>query len=1062
MTKKLHKTDVGTLSSRASGFALCTLLLFLALLGAAQNAEAQTKRVTVSGKVIDTDGNPIVGVAVIVQGTTKGVLTDADGNYSIKDVLSNATIDFQMIGYVKQSKAVGGAKQVNAILYDDTQAMESVEVVAFGTQKKESVIGAISTVSASQLKSPSSNLTNSLAGRVAGVISYQRSGEPGVDDASFFIRGVTTFGYKKDPLILIDGIELTSNDLARLQPDDIESFSIMKDATATALYGARGANGVILVKTKEGRKGQVKVNIRLENSISTPTKLLELADPTTYMKLHNEALLTRDPMAPLMYSQDKIDNTMPGSGSMIYPYTDWSKMMMKDYTMNQRMNLNVSGGGDVARYYVAASYSRDNGILRNDNSSKFDNNIALNVYTLRSNINIDLTKTTEMIVRMSGNFEDNKGPLFGGSEMYKMVMQSNPVLFPSQYPISKAPYAQHVLYGNADDGAYLNPYAEMTRGYKTSGRSNMSAQFEVKQDLKFITKGLSARVMFNASRVSNFALFRYMKPFYYKLTSYDRPSGDYNIMNINPDGGTDFLIFDDNKTVRTIASNLYLEGAVNYNREFGKHGVSGLLVYQLRNNHQPNAATLQTSLPYRNVGLSGRATYSYNSRYFAEVNFGYNGTERFHENNRFGFFPSAGAAWLISNEKFFKPLKKTITNLKLRASYGLVGNDQIGANRFLYLSDVNMDNPDYSAEFGYESKGDFSNGISVKRYADPTITWETSTKTNFALEVSIRDKFNLTAEYYTEHRTSILMRRSSIPASMGLWVQPEVNAGEAKGSGVDVSVDYNKYFANKSWLQVRGNFTYAKSRYIKYEDNEYPGAWWKNRVNYPTNQKWGYIAEGLFVDEQEVANSPKQFGDYKAGDIKYRDVNGDFVIDDLDMVPIGYPTEPEIVYGFGASYGYKGWDVSLFFQGLARESFWLDYAKVSPFVDAIGDDGYGRNPIGHNQLARFIADSYWSEGNRNTYATWPRLSSSPIENNNKPNTWFMRDGSFLRLKQVELGYTLPDHISKKIGMKSLRIYFSGNNLLCFSKFKLWDPEMAGDGLGYPVQRVFNIGLNINF
>lgn len=1018
--------------------------------------QQQKKSGTVTGTVLDTNGEPIIGASVVVKGTSKGSVTDLEGKYTIPNVSKGVVLEFSFIGYVKLERTVGTDSTVNAILYEDSQMLEGVEVVAFGTQKKESVIGAISTIKVAELKAPSSNLTTALAGRVAGVISYQRSGEPGVDNASFFVRGVTTFGYKKDPLILIDNIELTSTDLARLQPDDIESFSIMKDATATALYGARGANGVILVKTKEGQKGKAVLSLRVENSISTPTSEIEMADPITYMRLHNEAYLTRNPLAPLMYSEDKIDNTVPGSGSVIYPSTDWRDELLKNFAMNQRVNLSVRGGGDVARYYVAASFSQDNGILKVDKNSNFNNNIKQRAYTLRSNVNIDVTKTTELIVRLSGTFDDYNGPLDGGAAMYQKIMKSNPVLFPAKYPVdAQHQHTKHTLFGNAENGQYLNPYAEMVRGYKESGRSNLGAQFEVKQDLKFVTKGLSARFLFNTSRISNYDMSRQFDPFYYKMTDYDYMTEEYNIGVINPDGGSEYLKYSPGG--KSIAANMYIEGALNYTRDFGKHGVGALLVYQLKNNLQPNAKDLQASLPYRNVGLSGRATYSYNNRYFGEFNFGYNGSERFHESKRFGFFPSAGLAWVVSNEPFFEPLKKVVSKMKLRSSYGIVGNDALGDGRFLYLSDINMKNPTYGSSFG--TNFDYTkDGISVNRYSDPNITWETSTKANFALEFTLFDDLNVIAEYYTERRKNILQERASIPASMGLWVTPSANLGEAKGNGVDLSMDYNKFFANKSWLQLRANFTYATSEYITYEDYDYPGAPWKQKVGYPTNQIWGYIAEGLFVDDNEVANSPVQFGEYGAGDIKYRDLNKDGKITELDMSPIGYPKEPEIVYGFGASYGYKNWDISAFFQGLARESFWIDYNQMSPYFNTMKSG----EQIGHNALAKVIADNHWSEDNRDAYALWPRLSPTSIENNSKRSTWFMRDGGFLRLKQLEIGYTIPERITRKAGIKNLRFYLTGNNLLCFSKFDLWDPEMAESGLGYPIQRVYNVGLNLTF
>lgn len=1029
------------------------LAVMISTLAIATAVSAQQKR-TVSGRVMDSEGNPVAGVTVMVQGTTNGVITDDNGNYSLTNVSDESSITFSCLGFIEQTKKVTG-QTLNAIIYEDVQTLESGVVVAFGTQKKESVIGAVTAIKPSDLNVPASNLTTALAGRVAGVISYQRSGEPGADDASFFIRGITTFGYNKDPLILIDNIELTTTDLARLQPDDIESFSIMKDATATALYGARGANGVIYVRTKQGRQGKAKVNIRYESSMSQPTKEIELADPITYMNLHNEAYLTRNPLAPRMYPADKIANTDPSNPSVAYPYTDWRNTLLKDFAHNQRVNMNVSGGGNVARYYVAASYKRDTGILNVDNHSNFNNNINLQTYTLRSNINIDVTKTTELIIRMSGTFDDYSGPIDGGTTVYSNIMSANPVLFPAYYPSELSPHSEHTLFGNYDAGQYMNPYAEMVKGYKEYGRTNLGTQFELKQDLKFITKGLSARALVNATRISYYSMSRYYNPFYYALNDFNYLTTEYSVTCLNPDEGTDYLNYKEGD--KTITANTYLEVALDYNREFGKHGVSGMLVYQQKNNHQPNAKTLQASLPYRNVGLSGRFTYAFNKRYFLEFNFGYNGSERFSKEHRFGFFPAGGAAWMISNEKFFDGLRDKITKLKLRASYGLVGNDSIGSARFLFLSEINMNDSKYGYQFGYNSGAESLNGISITRYSNPEISWEIAKKANLALEFSWKDRFNLTAEYYTENRTDILQARASTPASMGLSAQPSANIGAAKGSGVDIELDYNRSFSSGAWFQVRGNFTYAKSKFTIYEEKTYPNAPWKSHVGRSVNQKWGYIAESLFVDDNEVKNSPTQFGDYLAGDIKYRDINRDGIIDELDMVPIGYPTEPEINYGFGFSLGFHNFDLSVFFQGLARESFWINYNSVSPFFDTISG-----NVKGNNQLAKFIADSHWSEDNRDIYAVWPRLSDTSISNNNQVSTWFMRNGSFLRLKQLEFGYTLPQELTRKARIDSLRFYLSGSNLLCFSKFKLWDPEMAGNGLGYPVQRVYNLGLNINF
>ena len=548
----------------------------------AQTKVEQKKRL--SGTVKDTKGLPLPGVTVVVKGTTLGTITDNDGIFSIEANPTDKLV-FSFVGMESKTIDVGDQKTINVQLQEKANELEEVAVVAFGTQKKESVVAAITTIKPGNLKVPSSNLTTALAGRAAGIISYQRSGDPGSDDASFFIRGITTFGANTKPLILIDNIELATTDLAQLQPDDIESFSIMKDASATALYGARGANGVILVKTKKGQKGKLKTTFRLENSLSAPTRDLELADPITYMKLNNEAITTREPLGEHLYSEDKIYNTVSGSGSYIYPSTDWKSELLKNYTMNQRMNLSISGGGDLVTYYVAGSYTHDNGILKVDKRNNFNSNIKSNVYTFRSNITLNLTKTTQISSNFNGSFRDIQGPIYSGSEMYSLIMRSNPTLFPAYYPVdNEHQYTNHILFGNVQSGSsyYINPYAEMVKGYKESGRSNLSAQFELTQKFDFITQGLSARVLFNILRISAHSIARSYNPYWYSLGSYDKKENTYSIVNVNPDNGTDYLGY--SSTVANPTANTYFEAAVNYYREFGKHTLSGLLVYQLHNN----------------------------------------------------------------------------------------------------------------------------------------------------------------------------------------------------------------------------------------------------------------------------------------------------------------------------------------------------------------------------------------------------------------------------------------------------------------------------------------------
>jgi len=1016
---------------------------------------------SLSGKVTAEDASPLPGVTIVVKGTTRGVITGNDGAYSI-NVKPTDQLAFTFIGMQDQVIDVMNRKTLNVILKDKSTGLEEITVVAFAKQKRESVLASISTINTGELKVPSSNLTTALAGRISGLISYQRSGEPGQDDASFFVRGVTSFSYAKGPLIIIDGVEMSSSDLSRLQPDDIASFSIMKDATATALYGARGANGVIMVTTKEGKEGPAKISFRYETSISGPTQKIGLADPLTYMKMNNEAIITRNPITGAeLYSMEKIEKTASGANKYMYPATDWYSALFKETTINQRANFNVSGGGKVARYYIAGTYNQDNGALNVDKNSNFNNNISLKRYLLRSNVNINITNTTEAVVRLHGTFDDYSGPIDGGSALYSKVMRSDPVLFPAYYaPDEQYKYASHTLFGNSGGGNYINPYADMVKGYKEYSKSLMLAQFEVKQKLDFITEGLYFRGLFSTNRYAYFDVSRYYNPFYYSVGMYDKYTDKYNLTALNPTTGTEWLSFDPG--AKTVNTSTYFESTLNYDKTIAeKHDISALLVYTMRNYMTANATTLQLSLPNRNMGVSGRFTYSYNKRYYSEFNFGYNGSERFSKSERFGFFPSAGFAWYASNEPFWnEKMKKVVSKLKVKATYGLVGNDAIGseADRFFYLSEVNLNN----SSKGYIYGQDFTvqpNGVSISRYENDKITWETSRKMNLGIELGLFNDFEIQADYYTEHRTNILMSRQYIPASMGLQATPQSNVGEAKGQGIDLSLDYNHSFANKLWITGRANFTYATSEFRVYEDLDNTTTPWLSRIGRPISQQWGYIAERLFVDDAEKANSSVQtFGEYMGGDIKYKDINGDDQITSLDMVPIGYPTEPEIVYGFGFSSGYKGFDLSCFFQGLARESFWINATSTAPFADTDNNASI----ISKNALLKAYADDHWSENNRNVHALWPRLSDRLIENNTLKSTWFMRDGSFLRLKSLEVGYSIPQKITKKAGVTNLRLYFSGTNLLVFSKFKLWDPEMAGEGLGYPIQKVYNMGLQISF
>lgn len=1029
----------------------------------------QQKSITVKGVVTDyVTQEPLIGVVVSEKGTTNATPTNVDGEYTIVVSGQDAVLVFSFLGYKKQEIVVGSKEIINVELQLEETDLSEVVVVGFGTQKKQNLTSAITSVSVKELKGPTSNLTTMLAGRIAGVISYQRSGEPGQDNSQFFVRGVGSFGAGKvNPLILIDGIESSETDLARLQPDDISDFSVLKDAVAAAVYGARGANGVILVNTKQGVDGRTKFSFRVENSISTNTRNFKFADNITYMQLANEGYLTRIKYSGsgsgLPYDLKKIDRTKAGGNEYLYPNNDWMDLLIEPSTMNQRVNLSAQGGGRIAKYYIAGTFNIDNGILKNDKGNKFGNNIKLKNYSIRSNTTLQLTKTTEAIVRVYGQFDDYEGPIGGGGAIFNSVLKANPVAFPPYFPASYSPYKEHILFGNAimtgtTGSLYRNPYAQMVSGYQMYNTSTINAQIELNQNFDFILPGLSVRGMGYVQRYSKFASNRSYNPFYYRASESD---GKIRLMPWNDGGassigttGTEYLNY--NEAEKEMTSMYYGEAAANYNQTFSEvHAVTGMLIGTIQNTVYGNPGSLEKSLPHRNLGISGRASYAYDSKYFLEFNFGYNGSERFAKNHRWGFFPSVGAGWNLSNEVFFGSLKNTISNLKFRASYGLVGNDQIGRaeDRFFYLSNINLNDGNRGYNFGSEW-GYYRNGVNINRYPNEEIGWEESRQTNIGMDISAFG-VEVIVDAYKNKRDNILMQRSFIPGTLGLTTgNPYANVGKAESEGIDIGLTYNKAFRNDWWTQLRANFTYATNEVKVYDEPNYPeNEWYRTRVGQNSNRQYGYIAERLFVDDDEVANSPTQtFGTYYAGDIKYRDVNGDGVINNKDMVPIGHPTTPEIVYGFGGTVGYKDFDLSFFFQGSARSSFFIDPGAISPFVQntATGEQ---------NGLLRVIANDHWSEDNRNLYAFWPRLSIDGVANNNQISTWWMRDGSFLRLKTLELGYTMPDKIVKKIGLSDFRVYLNASNLFVISNFKMWDPEMGGNGLGYPVQRVYNIGIS---
>jgi TonB-linked SusC/RagA family outer membrane protein len=1079
MTARMIKSIVVCSFFILNGYANASNLFSIAVTELTENEERSKRednqQIEVSGTVLDEKGIPIPGVNILVQGTNRGTQTDFDGNFKLPAKKGEVLV-ISSIGFKTQEIRIGNFTTLNVTMIEDLTGLDEVVVVGFGTQTKEALVGSVTTVKPEDLKIPSSNLTASFSGRVPGVIAFQSSGEPGggSDNAQFFIRGATTFGSYASPLILIDNIELTADDLARISPDDIESFSVFKDATATAIYGARGANGVIAVKTKSGELGKPRVSVRYETTYSQATQNLKLADPITYMRLHMEAVRTRNVSVnrsdPLPYLQDKIDNTIAGTNPFVYPVTDWQKELLQDFTKNQRLNFSVSGGGKVARYYVSGSVSQDNGILKVDNQANYNNNIDNKVYNLRSNVNIDLTPTTELIVQLNSTVDDYRGPVPTGNQVYNMINRTNPVRFPAYYePDAANEFREHLLFGNVEeDGVlanYLNPYAELVRGYRDYSRSVNLLSLQVKQDLDGILPGLRWRALGNITNTSSYNISRQYNPFYYSINDqdYNRVNDTYILNPLNPNGGTEYLDYVEDEDARVVNRNIYFETALNYDQTFkDKHTVSGLLVGIIRESVDGNADDLQSSLPTRNIGVSGRFTYDYDRRYFIEGNFGYNGSERFAEKNRFGFFPSVGAAWVVSNEDFWNV--DLISRFKLRGSYGVVGNAAIGSSsdRFFYLSDVNLNDSSAGATFGTFG-GESESGVSISRYENPNISWERAYKENYGLELNfLKDAIQFQAEYFRQTTKDILQTRADIPSFLGLQAQPVANLGEGKSSGFEFTLIVNHNFNKDWWVQATANFVKTSSKYTVYEEPDLSATPWLSKIGNPFNQAYGLVAERLFIDDADVANSPEQqFGEVMPGDIKYTDINGDGIVSSLDVVPIGEPTQAEVSYGFGFSVGYKNFDVSAFFAGLDNVSFFIDSEKLTPFADTDESGDYLSDSVAENQILEAFANNHWSEENQDIYALYPRLSTYAVENNNQQSSWWMRDGGFMRLKSLEIAYNFGPDNGAVFGEANVRLYLSGTNLVHWSKFKLWDPELRGNGLNYPLQRTLNIGARVN-
>lgn len=993
----------------------------------------QKKGRTVTGTITDAvDGSPLIGVNIKLKGTTTGVISDIDGNYSIEVDSRKSILIFSYIGYKTREVPVEDLGVINVKLTSDNELLDEVVIVGSGTQKKVSVTGAISSVKGAALKAPSSSLTSSLAGRLAGVMVNTTSGEPG-SASEFYIRGISTFGGRKTPLILLDDVEISSTDLNNIPAETIESFSILKDASATAIYGSRGANGVMLVTTKSGQENtKTQINVTVENSFQSMMNFPKFVDGATWMELYNEGQRNRGATS-LMYSQERIDNTRNKVNPYVYPDVNWRDLLFKDMAMSQRANVNLQGGGSRVSYYMSLNVNHDSGLLDSPQIYSFNNNINNLSYNFQNNLQVKVTPTTKIRLNMNAQIQNRKGPNYKTQDLFIMTHTANPIFFPATLPAQKGD--KHMRFGNAilsNATLRTNPYAHMASSFKQVDENMMHTTMRIDQTLDFVTKGLSANALIHFKNTSSQAFTRSIEPYYYRITKWTPGTDQYDMERLGT-SGTEYIYTSDisRYTERTITMQFQLD----YKRQFGMHNVGGMLMYMQRD-------FKRDVLPNRNQGFSGRFTYDYGQCYLAEFNFGYNGTERLARADRFEFFPAMSLGWVISNEAFFEPLRDKVDNLKVRASFGEVGSDDLDyPTNFVYIDQVSLD------KIGWTTGDNFNTykvGPQLERYAVQNACWERSQKLDVGIDITLFRNWNIIFDYFHEKRYNILMMRAAWPNMIGFSnALPYSPIGEMSNQGYEVSTSYSTQIGKNLTIDFRGNFTYTKNKYVYIDEiwHEYP---WQIKTGRPLSYQYGYVAEGLFGSQEEIDNHAKQeLGSTPMpGDIKYRDLNGDGVINSYDQAFISeLGKDPRIQYGFGVNLTYKKWDLGVFFNGSAMR-------KIN-----MNKDG-GVHPFGaesHN-VFQYVAENRWTEENQNPHAQYPRLgiTNSETDNNRQNSTYWLRNGNFLRFKQLEVGYTF------KYG----RVYLTGDNIAVFSPFKEWDPEL--EWYKYPLQRTFNIGLQLNF
>lgn len=1009
------------------------------------NGQATGGKIKIQGIVKDEAGEPVIGATVLVVNTSIGTATDINGHFSLETPASGK-IQVSYVGYEVRVIVIDEKLNYNISINPSRQMLEDVVVVGYGTQKKASVIGAISTIKPAELGVTSKvALSQSLAGNIPGIIAVQRSGELGNDKADFWIRGISTFakGGASQPLIIVDGVE---RDFNSIDPQEIESFSVMKDASATAVYGVRGANGVIAITTKKGEVGLPKINVNVESSLKMPTVTPEFVNAAEYMTIANKANKMGGGVSDL-FSEERIRNTMNHTDTDLYPDVNWVNELLKSVTNYNRVNLNISGGAPKVRYFVSASYHNEGGLYKTTTDREWDSNIRLNKVNFRSNLDIDVTSTTNVNLNIGSQFQILNGPITSADNIWRAMIEVSPNLIPMRYSDGRL----------STPVVGQNPYNWMTQfGYKRSADNALSSTASVTQNLDILTKGLNAKVIFAYDVNTSNALYGKFLPEMFHATGRD-PDGE---LIGTTTAGSPFL---DKSKSSWMDYATYLEFTLNYSRTFGDHQVGGLFLYNQRDYNVSGGAGEYIVLPYQNQGIAGRITYNYKNRYFAEGNFGLNGSENFAKGKRFGFFPAMALGWYVSEEPFWNKLKEVVSKFKIKGSFGIVGNDKLGVDangnniRFAYITEVA---PGGSYNFGSISTYNPVTGTTEGKFGAPNLTWETETKRDIGIELGFFDNaLELNFDYFYNDRKDIFTQRRIIPATAGFNQAPWANLGRMNNKGVDFNLVYR--LSAGDWnVSAMGNFTYARNKITDWDEPvpKYPNLY---QTNHRLNQQFGLISEGLYTDadfgdDGELINSnpvPELGLRVQSGDIKYADVNGDGIINSNDVTAIGFTENPEIVYGFGVNASFRAFDFGVRFQGVANTTRMINDPQIIPFTQAL-DKG---------NIYKSLANDMWTPENPSQDVFFPRLRNGTNGHNFQASTWWQKDMSFLRVKDIVLGYTLPKSLMAKWGIERMRFYLIGNNLLTFSKFNLWDVELGtNNGMRYPVMKSATIGLELNF